>query len=177
MYKYFTIAAVILNIFFITQAAGKDTFKSISIALGTSNSNEKDFRLLELRGNISLPFFKYVVEGKFKILPLADISVGSLMQGDEFDLLTTLTSGIAILTFSNRVNMDAGGGFAILSDDVVGQYNFGGYIQFALHAGIHFRLTDNLYLGYRFFHISDAGIFDGNGLNRHLLELGYAFSY
>lgn len=177
-----TLKHIVLNVLVLrmlsplTLIAGEYEYKSISIAVGTSNIREDDFRSVEIRGSSSLPCISCTyIDDKYQILPMVNFSLGAFKQGEETDLLSTLTSGIILFTLNKKINLDAAGGLAFLSDEKIGEHNFGGYVQFALHTGIHYRLTNNLFFGYRFFHISDAGIFDGNGLNRHLVEIGYAF--
>jgi len=147
-------------------------------AIVAFNFNEDDFRSLEIRGNSSLPFFNYNTKDRyFELLPEVNLSLGALKQDQDIDFISTLTSGIAIITLNKNVILDAAGGFAFLSDDQIGAHNFGGYFQLAAHTGIYYKLNQNVLVGYRFYHISDAGIFDGHGLNRHLLEIGYSFNF
>jgi len=156
--------------------AGERGFKNISLAIGTSNFNEEDFRSLEIMFNSSLPFFSYSDDdSRFEILPLMNFSLGSLKQDEDFGFFSTLTTGIAIFIFNKNLILDAAGRLAVLTDDQIGEHNFGGHLQFAAHTGIYYKLTHNVLAGYRFYHISDGGIYDGHGLNRHLLEIGCSF--
>ena len=102
-------------------------------------------------------------------------SIGSLKEDEDYGFIATLTSGIAIFTFNQSLILDAAGGFAYLTEDHIGEHNFGGHLQFAAHTGISYKFRNNVIVGYRFYHISDGGLHDGHGLNRHLLEIGYVF--
>lgn len=177
-FNYITILTLLIINILIHKIsnAQEHNFKTISLAVGVSNYNEEDFRSLEIMFNSSLMYFRYRDDdSRFEILPLVNLSLGSLKQNEDFGFCSTLTSGIAIFTFNKNLILDAAGGFAILTDDQIGEHNFGGHLQFAAHTGIYYKLTHNVLAGYRFYHISDGGIYDGHGLNRHLLEIGYAF--
>ena len=102
-------------------------------------------------------------------------SIGVLIQDGDSALLSTLGPVIYIRSPGGRVTFDAGGGFALIGEKEVGNHSFGGLFQFTAHGGLSYRFKWNVALGYRFFHVSDGGIFNGNGLNRHLLELSYSF--
>jgi len=104
------------------------------------------------------------------------ISLGVLKEDDETDLLTTISQNIVFTGIDGRVSIDLGGVFALLSYDKIGPHDFGGLLQFNYNSGISYnRFFKNSIIGYRFFHISDRGIYNGKRLNRHMLELSYPF--
>lgn len=54
--------------------------------------------------------------------------------------------------------------------------NFGGGLQFTTHVGVNWEMATHFRLGYRFQHMSDAGLNTPNpGLNMHMLALSYLF--
>ena len=76
----------------------------------------------------------------------------------------------------DRILLDGGISAGLLSEHKFGEENFGGPIQFISHAGISFKLSDNLGVGYRFQHMSNASIYNRNpGLELHMFELKYFF--
>lgn len=118
--NYISLAILFISILSpICLKAAEPDFKSVSLSAGTSNYNEKDFRSLEIRGNSSLPFISHSDNGNYRIMPVISFSFGSLMQDEEVDFFTTITSGIALSTYNDKIDLDAGGGFAFLSDDKV----------------------------------------------------------
>nr|NIT14147.1 hypothetical protein [Candidatus Dadabacteria bacterium] len=102
-------------------------------------------------------------------------SAGGLKQDSDIGYLFTLTIGMALFALNNKVIVDLSGGGALVTEDEIGDHNFGGPFQFSAHTGLSYKITDRLLAGYRFYHISDAGINDGSGLNRHLVELSVTF--
>ena len=76
------------------------------------------------------------------------------------------------------MGIDLGGGWAFLSDYTFGAQNLGGVVQFIGHLGITADLGWNLLGGFRFFHMSDAGVYgnDNVGIDFYMFELGYKFN-
>lgn len=149
---------------------------AIGVRLGISNFNEKDFLSYELFGRYGLPWYWEVGRNKnWNIQTMLSYSLGGLTQSDDTGFLATSGPVISFSNVPTGLIFDAGGGIAFLSKERVGKHNFGGNFQFTLHAGVSYKVYKNLAVGYRFFHISDAGINNGKGLNRHLIELSYRF--
>jgi lipid A 3-O-deacylase len=84
---------------------------------------------------------------------------------------TALSSGVSPFA-------DAGIGAHLLSETSLGDNNYSTAFQFGslIGFGLGFGKHGQYELGYRFQHISNAGIKDPNdGISLHLLRLGYAF--
>ncbi|NIP31072.1 MAG: hypothetical protein GTN59_11070 [Candidatus Dadabacteria bacterium] len=112
----------------------------------------------------------------WKTKPFISLSAGGIKQGDDYAFLGTISANLAINTPIEKLTLDGGGGLAYLSQDKVGSHNFGGPLQLNFNLGVTLnKIFKNINLGYRFFHISDAGIHDGHGMNRNLIELTYMF--
>lgn len=158
-------------------AKGDDIkYRTLGLRLGISNINEKDVRSLELDANIGLPLnYKVYDNPDLYLKPKLNFSAGGLKQDDDFGYLLTFSGGLALFAYDKKIILDLLGGGALLTEEKVGGHNFGGNFQFAAHGGLGYKITDRVLVGYRFYHLSDAGIFDGNGLNRHILELSYYF--
>jgi hypothetical protein len=65
----------------------------------------------------------------------------------------------------------------MLSKQRFGTQDFGGPFQFALTLGAGIPLSEQLGLGYRYLHYSDAGIYGPHttGADIHMIELTYRF--
>jgi lipid A 3-O-deacylase len=72
----------------------------------------------------------------------------------------------------SRWRLEIGVKPTVLSEDRFGTLDLGGHFHFTSHLGIRYQLHPTLAVGYRFQHISNAGISSPNpGLNLHLLTL------
>jgi len=133
-----------------------------------------DFRSYEAFWVYGLPW-SWRVFSNWILSTRLNASLGAITQGKDAGFFTTLSPGIALSPSGGRLTLDTGGGFALISEDKLGRHDFGGPFLFAAHGGISYEFGWNLALGYRFFHLSDGGIYNGHGLNRHLLELSHRF--
>ena len=63
-----------------------------------------------------------------------------------------------------------------LSRDEFGSKDLGGNFQFTSHAGLNWDFAEHFRVGYRFQHMSNAGLREPNpGLNLHLFAVSYLF--
>jgi hypothetical protein len=104
-------------------------------------------------------------------------SLGVLYTDKDTALVATLIPLVAFGSKDGRFTLDMGAGGALLSRRDFGRQDYGGYIQFALTAGIGVPLYKRLGAGYRFQHYSDAGIYGPHtvGADLHMFELTYRF--
>jgi hypothetical protein len=115
------------------------------------------------------PYLDWVIATRW------NLDGGLIRSRGDNELLITSGPGVAIRKNGWPIWIDGGVGLAFLSNDKIGTRDFGAPIQFTAHGGISYNFGWNLVLGYRFYHMSDAGFFDGKGVNRQLLELSYHF--
>jgi hypothetical protein len=135
---------------------------------------EKDFTTYEVFTVYGLPW-RWQPYSHSVISTRWNLEGGLIRSEADKELLVTSGPGIAISKNGWPVWLDGGVGLAFLSNDKIGKRDFGAPIQFTGHAGISYNFGWNLVLGYRFYHLSDAGFFEGKGVNRQLIELSYHF--
>jgi hypothetical protein len=104
-------------------------------------------------------------------------SAGAMRGADKTALVLSLIPALAIASPAERFTLDAGIGFALLSEHRFAQQDFGGPLQAALTLGATVGLHERVAVGYRFMHYSDAGAW-GNGTigaDFHMIELSWRF--
>ncbi len=105
-----------------------------------------------------------------------NISVGVLSSHADNSMIGTLGPVLTLNQSNSPIRLSLGTDVAFLSDDELGQDDFGGLIHFINHVGLNLQLSHNWEVGYRFQHMSNAGLDEHNpGLDMHLLQLGYRF--
>lgn len=89
------------------------------------------------------------------------------------------TAGPGLLLNYDQVpiNLEGGSSFTLLSRDTFGSRDLGSIVQFTSYVGLNWDITQHIRLGYRFSHMSNAGIDSqhNEGLNMHMLALSYLF--
>jgi len=89
------------------------------------------------------------------------------------------TAGPALQINYDQVplNLEGGSSFTLLSRDTFGSRDLGSIVQFTTYVGLNWDITHRIRFGYRFSHMSNAGIDSthNDGLNMHMLALSYLF--
>jgi hypothetical protein len=103
-------------------------------------------------------------------------TAGTISAAGETAFIGFLGPRLSLYFLESIVSIEAGSRPAVLSRDRFGGIDLGGRFHFISHLGIRVRLGRFLSVGYRFQHMSNAGLQDPNpGLNLHMLELSSRF--
>lgn len=95
-------------------------------------------------------------------------------EGDEGAWIA-IGGDLVFSLFDGLVEVEGGFRPTWLSDYKYGADDFGGQMQFSSHIGVTV-IAHPVTMGYRFQHMSNAGIYDSNpGINLHLFGLGCRF--
>ena len=141
------------------------------------SDSREDFQQYDVSFTAGLPWSWYSESG-VGVGTRAMASLGALTAAGDTAFLTTLVPGIFLGPRDGLVSLDLGAGVALLSRRKFGRQDFGGIFQFALTLGLTLPvpLTERFAFGYRFHHLSDAGLYDGGkGVDVHMLEITYKF--
>ena len=112
----------------------------------------------------------------FLIKTRMDFTVGWLEGGGE-DAATASVGPTFVLRYKDvPLSLEGGSSSTLLSRHEFGGQNLGGPFQFNTHIGLSWDMTRRWRLGYRYDHISNAGIYRANpGLNLHTFGMSYVF--
>ena len=105
-----------------------------------------------------------------------DLSLGWLNGRGESAVIGSV--GPSLLLSRARLPLSFEGGVLAtgLSESQFGSYDFGMNFQFTDYLGLNWDFSSHLRVGYRFQHMSNAGLFAANtGLNMHMFALSYLF--
>ncbi len=105
-----------------------------------------------------------------------NIAAGTLWGGGFVGFIGSLGPGIHIEHSAGRFSVDTGSSVAFLSEEQFGKLNLGKGLQFISHIGTKLRVYQNIQIGYRFQHMSNAGLDERNpGINLHMFEISRTF--
>ncbi len=104
-------------------------------------------------------------------------SMGFLRGAGDTGFISTVVPGILFRKPEWRLTIDGGVGAAFVSREHYGSQDLGGPIQIVAEVGVTYDVTDRVGLGWRFHHISDAGIWGSKnrGVDVNLFEISYKF--
>ena len=157
------------------SAEGTDQIEAgFRAGLSATDGNE-DFEQYEVFATFGLPWSWELAPG-WVFGTRINLSAGALRGAGDTGFIGSVGPGVALSMVDGLIVLSGGISAALLSEHRFGEENFGGPIQFISHVGIRFKISDNLGVGYRFQHMSNASIYSRNpGLELHLLELSYRF--
>lgn len=163
------------------QAQGLDVGEGVSLLkLGirggfSATDKDEDFEQYEAFVTYGLPW-KWEWTPGWRLGTRLNASLGALDGGGETGVIGTLGLGLALSKAGIPLELNIGVGATGLSEDRFGEEDFGTQLQFTSHIGLNYQFGWNLEAGYRFQHMSNAGIDEENpGLNLHMFQLGYRF--
>lgn len=149
---------------------------AIGFRFGLSdNRNESYFRKYELFFNWYLPWAWHSKSG-WTVASRLDFTGAALNGSKTTGFLGSIGPSLAVRKKGWPVALDLGVSPAFLSEDIYGEEDLSGHIQFLTHGGLTLLPIRNLAIGYEFQHVSNADIQQPNpGLNMHNIEITYRF--
>jgi lipid A 3-O-deacylase len=141
----------------------------------SASSNGQQFNQAEAFANWNLPW-GWDLGKEWHLQSRLDLSLGWL--GDRGNNAAIGSAGPSVLLGRESLPVSVEGGVSptFLSRHEFGSKDFGTDFQFTSHVGVNWDFAPHWRLGYRFQHMSNAGLASKNpGLNMHLFALSYLF--
>ena len=135
----------------------------------------KNFQQYEFFVDYPLPW-NWQWSGGWQLDTRVSGTAGILYGGGKTGFVGSVGPALSFSQADVPLSLELGSSPTLLSRSQFEGADFGTKFQFTSHLGIHFQPNRELELGYRFQHMSNAGIEKPNpGLNLHMFELGYRF--
>ncbi|OGU12762.1 MAG: deacylase [Geobacteraceae bacterium GWC2_58_44] len=143
----------------------------------SADGKDSHLRQLELFAVYQLPWELRDRSG-WGVATQLQVTAGAMNSNGEYGFIGSAGPALSFGKTGFPLDLDLGFSFAVLSRDTFGDRDYNGYGQFISHAGVDYRLSPALGLGYRYQHMSNAGINgDRNpGVNMHLVGLSWHFA-
>ncbi len=141
-----------------------------SVSASSKYENNKQYEIYSIH---ELPW-KWGQISDLVINVALNSTIGTYNTGEINGFMLSTGPSFTLGNGGSRYALDFGTRVAILSNENLGKKDFGGKFNFISHVGVKIKLDINLMVGYRFEHMSNAGIYDYNpGINWHTIEFGY----
>lgn len=136
----------------------------------------EDFEEYDLSANVALPWESYSTSGWGMGTRLM-ASAGLLRGAGENAFVVSVIPEVTLGSQDGRFLLDLGAGGALFSRHRFGTQDYGGPFQFALTVGLGIPFYQQLGVGYRFLHYSDAAVngSDTTGADFHMIEFRYRY--
>jgi hypothetical protein len=170
------VLVMVISSFGLSSRAQESGCSAVGFRAGINDGrNDEDFEQYEGFVLYDLPW-SWLFAPDWSLGTYLELNAGILDGGGDTAFIGSLGPGLNLKAFDNRLAVWGGMNPTIISEETFGDEDFGGSLQFTSHIGISFRPIRPLHIGYRFQHMSNAGIYSQNpGLNLHMLEVAYYF--
>jgi len=159
------------------QARGEEfSLESAGARFGfPAKGASEGFRSAEGFLDCNLPV-SWQLGNNFLVKARIDFTVGWLGGGGE-DAATASVGPTFVLRYKDMpLSLEGGSSSTLLSRHEFGGQDLGGPFQFNTHIGLSADVTRRWRIGYRYDHISNAGIYRANpGVNLHTFAVSYVF--
>ena len=148
----------------------------VGVRGGASFENDAgDFQEAEVFSGIYLPWSWGHLNG-LNLKPRLEASAGLLDNKGDSGFAGSLGPLIELRMGSFPVTLEGGVALTALSRADFPSRNLGGWFEFTDHVGLDWHITKRFTLGWRYQHMSNAGIYRHNpGLNLQMLSASYSF--
>ena len=159
-------------------AAAQSGFRSVGVRGGLSvKEAEHDSREYEAFAVYRLPW-EWRTSSGWGVATQVGVTAGIITGDGDDPFIGSIGPALNLGKTGFPLELDLGISVAVLSDDTVSGRDLNGLAQFISHAGLDYRFSGSLGIGYRFQHMSNAGI-NGKqnpGLNMHMLGVSWYFA-
>jgi hypothetical protein len=140
-----------------------------------ANGKARGLQQAEIFSNYDLPWLFDLGAGMSWQSRL-DATMGWIGGHGENAFVGTLGPSLVLRRRDLPLDFDVGSSLTLLSTHEWGAVNVGGRFQFTTHAGMDWDFATHWRVGYRFIHMSNAGIAHPNpGLNMHMIAFSFLF--
>jgi hypothetical protein len=141
----------------------------------SANRRTGTFKEAEAFANFNLPW-SWDVASNWHLQTRLDLSAGWLTGRGDDGVIASLGPSVVVRRDRIPLSLEAGLSPTILSRDKFDGLDFSMPLQFTSHIGVNWDLGTHATLGYRYQHMSNAGLGAHNpGLNLHVFAVGYRF--
>jgi len=178
--KFFSLGALLalaLGASAATGAAQSLFPESIGVRGGVEVAGTESSALSQTEGfaDWNLPW-KWETESGWYLQTRVTLSAGWLGGEGHDSFTSTVAPALGLGRSHFPLWLEGGAGPTYISQYEFGGVNFGQNLQFTSFIGLNFDLTSHWRLGYRFQHMSNAGLAKSNpGLNLNMFALSYVF--
>jgi hypothetical protein len=177
-YHTFKIGATLAALITCATVARGENFSidSVGARFGFSpEQNSSGFLLTEAFTDCNLPF-SFELQSKYLMRFRLDFGVGWLGRSGADAATTTAGPTLVLQRRGVPLQLEMGSSSTLITRYHFGDTDLGGPVQFTTHVGVTWQAARHWRVGYRFQHLSNAGLEHPNpGVHFHTFACSYAF--
>jgi hypothetical protein len=175
--KNVLVAVFFIVIFGVATASAQDSgWNALGLRAGIDDGrNDEDLTQFEAFALYDLPW-NWKLGSDWQLATAVEMNAGALHGGGDTAFVGSAGPALSLLSPAKTFVLLAGINPTVISEDNIGDEELGGPLQFTSHIGLSYTIQQRLIFGYRYQHMSNAGIYSANpGVNMHMLEIGFRF--
>lgn len=172
------LAFVLVSMLFapvLSARPGDFPLEDVGLSAGFDDQRGVSVNSYEVSGTVRSAWSRQIGERGHMRLDF-EIGFGILDAEGDYGLFVRASPVLEFGMAGSPVALFVTTGPLLLTEDQYGDFDLGGNVHFATAVGVKWRVTQDWSVGYRYQHISNAGIHDPNpGLDQHLIRVARRF--
>jgi len=168
-----------IMIYFLGIATLTDSFAQqaqYGVRTGINDNHKKDLDLsvFEIYLHTVPPIYS-MADKIFDPLNISfEMALGVIRDKTNSSLLFSMGPTLRLINYENIVSVSTGFKPSLMTNHIFNDFDLGGTLNFKSHIALTISPAEKINLGYRFEHISNAGLYEKNpGVNFHYVEVVY----
>lgn len=149
---------------------------NIGIRIGLNNSRKESLHISVYEIYLqNVPPITSMPDTIFGFINIAsEAAIGVMRDKINCSLLFSIGPTLKLINYKNIVSVSSGIKPSLITNRIFNDFDFGGIFNFKSHISFTISPSKEVYLGFRFEHISNAGLYEKNpGVNFHYVEFVY----
>lgn len=146
------------------------------VRTGVNDTHKKDLELSVYEIYLhTAPPLKSITDNIFDPLDISfEMALGVVRDKANSSLLFSMGPTLRLINYKNIVSASTGFKPSLITNHLFNDFDLGGALNFKSHIALTISLDIPVELGYRFEHMSNAGLYQKNpGVNFHYVEVVY----
>lgn len=169
-----TILAVILGSAMISNNFAQPVQYGVRTGVNDTHKKDLDLSVYEIYLHTVPPIYS-IVDNIFDPLNISfELALGVVRDKATSSLLFSIGPTLKLINYKNIVSASTGLKPGLITNHLFNDFDLGGTLNFKSHIALTISPYKNIDFGYRFEHLSNAGLYEINpGVNFHYVEVLY----
>jgi|GEM_PF-6962771 len=158
----------------LTDSFAQQVQYGVRTGINDNHKKDLDLSVYEIYLHTEPPIYS-IADNIFGPLNISfETALGVVHDKTNSSLLFSMGPTLRLINFENIVSVSTGLKPSLMTNHIFNDFDLGGTFNFKSHIALTISPNKQINLGYRFEHISNAGLYEKNpGVNFHYVEVVY----
>ena len=163
-----------LGITMLSESFAQQQQYGIRTGVNDSHQENLDLSVYEIYLHTAPPIYS-MADNIFGSLNISfEMALGVMRDKTNSSLLFSMGPILSLINYENIISVLTGLKPSLMTNHIFNDFDLGGTINFISHIALTISAAKQINLGYRFEHLSNAGLYEKNpGVNFHYVEVVY----